>query len=114
MGRSVARLLAERGANVVIVARNVDKLKSAVAYISVCENGFLLLLKFFFHFFIYKSFSSTQSAFLCFSAVCFVFVEAHTLVFYLYFSHFFLPREKKNRLPLPILKRSGSTSSAPT
>ena len=37
MGRGVARLLAQKGANVILVARNVDKLKAAVAYISrVC------------------------------------------------------------------------------
>ncbi len=38
MGRSVARQLAEKGANVIIVARNVDRLKEAIAYISVCSN----------------------------------------------------------------------------
>lgn len=35
MGKSVGRLLASKGANVVIVARNVDKLQEAIAYISV-------------------------------------------------------------------------------
>jgi len=36
MGRSVARQLAERGANVIIVARDVTKLQEATEYISVC------------------------------------------------------------------------------
>lgn len=35
MGRGVAKLLAQKGANVVIVARNVKKLQAAVEYISV-------------------------------------------------------------------------------
>lgn len=35
MGRSVARMLAQKGSNIIIVARNVDKLKEAVRYISV-------------------------------------------------------------------------------
>ena len=35
MGRSVSRILASKGANVLIVARGVEKLKDTVAYISV-------------------------------------------------------------------------------
>ena len=35
MGRGVARLLAQKGANVVLVARNVEKLQAAVEYIRV-------------------------------------------------------------------------------
>ena len=35
MGKAVGRLLAEKGANVVIVARNVEKLEEALKYISV-------------------------------------------------------------------------------
>lgn len=35
MGRSVARQLAEKGASIIIVARNVDRLREAVTYISV-------------------------------------------------------------------------------
>ena len=35
MGLSVAKLLAKKGANIVIVARGVEKLKSALAEISV-------------------------------------------------------------------------------
>ena len=36
MGRAVAKLLSEKGANVVIVARNKKKLEDALRYISVC------------------------------------------------------------------------------
>ena len=36
MGKAVGRLLAEKGANVIIVARNVKKLEGALRYISVC------------------------------------------------------------------------------
>jgi len=35
MGRSVARLLASKGASVLIVARGIEKLKDTVEYISV-------------------------------------------------------------------------------
>lgn len=35
MGRGVAKLLAQKGANVVIVARNQEKLDEALKYISV-------------------------------------------------------------------------------
>lgn len=35
MGRGLAKAFAQKGANVIIVARNVDKLKSAVEYITV-------------------------------------------------------------------------------
>lgn len=38
MGKAVGRLLAEKGANVIIVARNVEKLKDALKYISVCPR----------------------------------------------------------------------------
>jgi nucleoside-diphosphate-sugar epimerase len=37
MGRGVAKLLASKGANVVIVARDVTKLKKAIEYISVSD-----------------------------------------------------------------------------
>ncbi len=36
MGKAVGRLLAEKGANVIIVARNAGKLEDALKYISVC------------------------------------------------------------------------------
>ena len=36
MGKAVGKLLAEKGANVIIVARNVEKLEEALKYISVC------------------------------------------------------------------------------
>lgn len=39
MGRAVARQLSELGANVVIVARNVGKLKAAKEYIAVSDGG---------------------------------------------------------------------------
>ena len=35
MGRSVARLLASKGADVLLVARGVENLKDAVGYVSV-------------------------------------------------------------------------------
>ena len=35
MGKSVARILAKKGANVVIVARNIKKLEDAVEFIKV-------------------------------------------------------------------------------
>lgn len=35
MGRGLGKLLAQKGANVVIVARNKDKLAEALTYISV-------------------------------------------------------------------------------
>lgn len=37
MGLTVAKLLAAKGANVVIVARGVEKLKAAVGELQVCE-----------------------------------------------------------------------------
>jgi 3-dehydrosphinganine reductase len=37
MGRSVAQVLAQKGANVVIVARNVGKLEEALEKIKVCR-----------------------------------------------------------------------------
>jgi len=36
MGKSVAIQLAKKGANVIIVARNVEKLETAIKEISVC------------------------------------------------------------------------------
>ena len=39
MGKAVGRLLAEKGANVVIVARNAEKLEEALRYISVCPKS---------------------------------------------------------------------------
>lgn len=38
MGKAVGRVLAGKGANVVIVARNVEKLEDARKYISVCPR----------------------------------------------------------------------------
>ena len=38
MGRGVAKLLAQKGANIVIVARTTKKLQDAVEYISVGEH----------------------------------------------------------------------------
>ncbi|KAL8866091.1 MAG: hypothetical protein Q9174_006498 [Haloplaca sp. 1 TL-2023] len=35
MGRSVARLLAQKGANVVLVARNIERLEEALEHASV-------------------------------------------------------------------------------
>ena len=35
MGRGVARLLAQKGANVVLVARGLDKLEATIEYIRV-------------------------------------------------------------------------------
>lgn len=35
MGRGLGKLLAQRGANVIIIARNVKKLQAALEYISV-------------------------------------------------------------------------------
>ncbi len=37
MGRGLAKLLAQKGANVVIVARDQKKLDAALEYISVCS-----------------------------------------------------------------------------
>lgn len=36
MGRGVAKILAQKGANIVIVARNQDRLAEALAVVSVC------------------------------------------------------------------------------
>ena len=36
MGKAIGRLLAEKGANVVIVSRNARKLQDALKYIRVC------------------------------------------------------------------------------
>lgn len=38
MGRGLAKLLAQKGANVVIVARNQQKLAEALKYISACHQ----------------------------------------------------------------------------
>lgn len=38
MGKAVGKLLAEKGANVIIVARNVEKLEEALKDISVCPR----------------------------------------------------------------------------
>jgi len=38
MGKGVAKLLAQKGANVVIVARTVKKLEAAIEYIAVCQQ----------------------------------------------------------------------------
>jgi len=38
MGRSVAKILAQKGANLVIVARNVEKLESALQEIKVIDH----------------------------------------------------------------------------
>jgi 3-dehydrosphinganine reductase len=38
LGRGLAKLCAQKGANVIIVARNVDKLKAALEYISVSHT----------------------------------------------------------------------------
>lgn len=38
MGKAVGRLLARKGANVIIVARNARKLEEALKYISVCPR----------------------------------------------------------------------------
>jgi 3-dehydrosphinganine reductase len=35
MGRGLAKIFATKGANVIIVARNIEKLKAAVEYITV-------------------------------------------------------------------------------
>lgn len=46
MGLNVGRQLAEKGANIIIVARDVNKLKEGIAYISVysCHPNFFPLL----------------------------------------------------------------------
>ena len=38
MGRSVAKILAQKGANIVIVARNVEKLESALQEIKAIDH----------------------------------------------------------------------------
>jgi NAD(P)-dependent dehydrogenase (short-subunit alcohol dehydrogenase family) len=37
MGRGVAKILAQKGANIVIVARNQARLAEALAVVSVCD-----------------------------------------------------------------------------
>ena len=44
MGLSVGRQLAEKGANVVIVARDVEKLQEGIAHISVFASPSLCLM----------------------------------------------------------------------
>lgn len=44
MGRGLARLLARKGANIVIVARNQQKLDAALEYITVRMFGVLQVL----------------------------------------------------------------------
>lgn len=41
MGRGLAKLLAQKGANVVIVARNEQKLSAALEYMKVRESHLL-------------------------------------------------------------------------
>ena len=41
MGLSVGRQLAEKGASVIIVARDVDKLRESIAYIAVNLSSLL-------------------------------------------------------------------------
>jgi short-subunit dehydrogenase len=43
MGRAVARQLAEKGANIIIVARDEVKLAEATKYISVCRTPYNLI-----------------------------------------------------------------------
>lgn len=43
MGKAVGRLLAEKGANVVIVSRNAEKLQDALKYIRVCLKKFYVV-----------------------------------------------------------------------
>lgn len=44
MGKSVATILAQKGANIVIVARNVAKLSAAITEIKVYLNEILIQL----------------------------------------------------------------------
>jgi len=37
MGRGVAKILAQKGASIVIVARNQTRLAEALAFVSVCD-----------------------------------------------------------------------------
>jgi len=39
MGRGVAKILAQKGANIVIVARNQERLAEAISYASVSHSG---------------------------------------------------------------------------
>ena len=45
MGRGLAKICAQKGANVIIVARNVDKLKAALEYISVSPYKKLVAMR---------------------------------------------------------------------
>jgi len=38
MGKGLAKILSKKGANVILVARDVQKLEAAVDYISVCPS----------------------------------------------------------------------------
>jgi len=38
MGKGLAKILSKKGANVILVARDVHKLEAAVDYISVCSS----------------------------------------------------------------------------
>lgn len=42
MGKAVGKILAEKGANVVIIARNVEKLEDTLKYISVGSGRYRL------------------------------------------------------------------------
>lgn len=42
MGRSVAKILAQKGANVVIVARNQGRLAEAIAYATVSKPSLMV------------------------------------------------------------------------
>jgi len=39
MGRGVAHRLAKKGANIVLVARDVEKLEATIGYLKVCLSG---------------------------------------------------------------------------
>ena len=43
MGKAVGRLLAEKGANLVIVSRNAEKLQDALKYIRVCPRKYYIV-----------------------------------------------------------------------
>lgn len=45
MGKEVAKLLAKKGANVIIVARDVKKLEDAIKYISVYSKCLIARLQ---------------------------------------------------------------------
>jgi len=39
MGRGVAKILAQKGANIVIIARNQERLAEALSYVSVSNSN---------------------------------------------------------------------------